>query len=233
MTPATSPAKPSATSAAPASAATSTRARLLCGVLAGPLFLVVGFAQALTRDGFDLTRHPFSFLSLGDLGWIQISNFVLSGLLFVVAATGFQRALRPGRGGTWGPLLIGAMGIGMICGGVFLPDPAYGFPAGTPDGRPDVISWHGNLHGLAFVVAILSWTAACFVFARRFAAVEQRRWAAYSAATGVALVVPAAFLGTSVGVVLLYVAATLGWIWTTAVSARLITELESRPAVTR
>jgi hypothetical protein len=46
---------------------------------------VVSYAQALTRDGFDLTRNAFSFLSLGDLGWIQITIFVVCGLLFVVA----------------------------------------------------------------------------------------------------------------------------------------------------
>jgi hypothetical protein len=41
---------------------------LKCGLVAGPLFLVVWFAQAMTRDGFDPTRHPLSLLSLDDLG---------------------------------------------------------------------------------------------------------------------------------------------------------------------
>lgn len=203
----------------------ATRTLLRGGVLAGPLYLVVGYAQAVTRDGFDLTRHPFSFLSLGALGWIQIANFVVCGLLFIAGAAGARRVLRGTRGGTWGPLLIAAMGIGMIGGGVFVSDPAYGFPAGAPAGQPEVTSWHASLHGVAFMVAFLSWTAACFVFARRFAVVKQRRWAAYSVVTGVVLLVPGAFLGTGVGVVLLYIAATVGWVWTSAVAARLISEL--------
>jgi uncharacterized protein DUF998 len=208
-----------------ATAATSTTRTLLrAGVVAGPLYLVVGYAQAATRDGFDLTRHPFSFLSLGELGWLQITNFVVAGLLFIAAGAGIRRVLRGTRGGTWGPLLIAAMGLGMIGGGVFVADPAYGFPAGAPAGQPETISWHGSLHGVAFAVAFVSWVAACFVLARRFAVVRQRRWAAYSVITGVVLLVPGAFLGSAAGVVLLYIAATAGWVWTSAVAARLLAE---------
>jgi hypothetical protein len=54
-------------------------------------------------DGFDLSRHPISLLSLGSLGWIQIANFVVTGGLYVACAVGMWRALRPGRNGTWGP----------------------------------------------------------------------------------------------------------------------------------
>jgi hypothetical protein len=51
----------------PASAATQTARLLACGIAAGPLFLTVGLTQAFIRDGFDLSRHPLSLLSLG--GW--------------------------------------------------------------------------------------------------------------------------------------------------------------------
>src|SRR5947207_11878704 len=73
-----------------------TRALLNAGVVAGPLFIVVAFAQAFTRPGFDLRRHAISMLSLGDLGWIQVANFVLTGLLVVALAVGMRRALHPG-----------------------------------------------------------------------------------------------------------------------------------------
>ena len=46
----------------------------------------MSLAQALTRDGFDLTRHPWSLLTNGDLGWIQITNFVLTGLMVLAFA---------------------------------------------------------------------------------------------------------------------------------------------------
>lgn len=165
----------------------STRLLLACGVIAGPLFIVVAMLQALTRDGFDLSRHPLSLLSLGDLGWIQITNFVVSGALFTAAAVGLRRVLQPGPGGTWGPLLIGTTGVGLIAGGVFVADPALSFPPGTPAGTPEELSWHAMLHAIAPPLSMLSLIAAGFVFARRFAAASRRGWAVYSAATGVAL----------------------------------------------
>jgi hypothetical protein len=191
-------------------------------VLAGPLYLVVSYAQALTRDGFDLTRNAFSYLSLGHLGWIQITNFVVSGLLFAVAAAGIRQLLRSQPGGTWGPLLIGGMGVGMIAGGVFVADPAFGFPPGAPTGQPDMLSWHGIGHAIAFAIAMLTWIAACFVFARRFATQKQRGWAAYSLVTGVVLIAAIGSVIAPPGAVMIYVAATLGWIWTSLVFARLL-----------
>jgi hypothetical protein len=53
---------------------TTTRALLTCGVVTGPLYIAVVLIQALTRDGFDLTRHPASLLSNGDVGWVQITS---------------------------------------------------------------------------------------------------------------------------------------------------------------
>jgi hypothetical protein len=209
------------------SAATSpsTKALLNCGVVAWPLFLVVGFAQALTRDGFDLERHPFSFLSLGDLGWIQITNFVVTGLLFLAAAVGMRRLLRGNRGGTWGPLLFATFAISLIGGGVFVADPAFGFPPGAPDGQPDVLSWHGVLHGVAFGLGALSLIAACFVFARLFASFGQRGWATYSTINGIVVVAPLPLMGSETGTVVLYVVAVVGWIWTSVVAARLVKEI--------
>jgi hypothetical protein len=138
-------------------------------VVAGPLFIVVALLQAFTRPGFELARHPLSLLSLGDLGWIQIANFVIIGLMLTAAAAGMRRVLHAGPGKAWGPWLIGAFGVSLVAGGVFVADPAFGFPPGTPDGAPDQLSWHGTLHAVAPVVGFLSLIAACFVFARRFA----------------------------------------------------------------
>jgi hypothetical protein len=149
---------------------------LMAGVLAGPLFLTAWALQAFTRSGFDPGRHPLSLLSLGDLGWIQITSFVVTGALFVICAVGLRRVLHPGPGGTWGPRLVGAFGAGLIVSGVFVTDAGAGYPAGAPAGAP-TMTWHGGLHGLGYVIAMLSWTAACIVLRRRFAATAQRRWA--------------------------------------------------------
>jgi hypothetical protein len=47
---------------------------------------LVGSAQVVTRDGFDVRRHALSHLSNGTLGWIQIGNFLLSGALVIAGA---------------------------------------------------------------------------------------------------------------------------------------------------
>ena len=91
--------------------------------------------------------------------------------------------MHPGRGGTWGPLLVGLYGLGLIGAGIFVADPALGFPPGTP-ADANTISWHGLLHFLTGGMGFLGLLAACFVFARRFAARNERGWAAYSVATG-------------------------------------------------
>src|SRR5215510_13610204 len=122
-----------------------TRALLTCAVVAGPLWWAVVLVQMLVRPGFDIRRHAISLLSLGDVGWIQVANFILAGALLVAGAFGMGRALDSGRARTWGSLLVGAFGLGLIGAGLFAPDPLNGFPAGTPDG-PGHLSGHGALH---------------------------------------------------------------------------------------
>jgi hypothetical protein len=219
-----------APSGSSASTTRRTRALLACGVVAGPLFLVVALLQALTRDGFDLGRHPLSLLSLGELGWIQIANFVVAGLLSVAFAVGLRRVLHPGRGGTWGPLLVGAYGVGLIMGGVFVTDAGAGFPPGAPAGAPEQLSWHGVLHAIAPVLAFLSLIAACFVLARRFAGLGQRGWATYCVATGVALLGLLAWPDQDTVIAQLAVAIVLGWAWLSVLAARLLRGLPDAAA---
>src|SRR5262245_55834790 len=157
------------------------RSRLLAaGVVAGPLFAVGSVVLALTRPGFDPVRHPASLLSVGALGWLQIANFVVSGALFVAAAVGVRRALAGTRAGTWGPVLLGAFGVSVVAGGVFVADPALGFPPGTPAGVPAQMSWHAMLHSVAPVAAFLALSLACFVFAWRSMKQGEWIWAAVS-----------------------------------------------------
>ena len=210
---------------AAASEAGLSRTLLAGGLVAGPLYVGVSLAQALTRDGFDLSRHTWSLLSNGDLGWIQITNFLLTGASIVVCAVGMRRVLRGQPGGTWGPLLLGLYGLGLIAAGLFVADPMDGFPRGTPAGPPVAISWHGLLHLVSGSLGFLCLIAGCFVFARRFARLGQRGWMAYSIATGVVFF--AAFVGIASGsnqppIVLGFVGGViLGFIWLAAVAALL------------
>jgi hypothetical protein len=202
-----------------------TRALLAAGTIAGPLYLVVGLVQAFTRPGFDLTRHDLSLLSNGDLGWIQATNLVVSGLLVVGGAIGMRRAVRAGLGRTWGPLLVGVYGLGLVGAGFFSADPAMGFPPGTP-ANASAVSWHGLMHLVCGGIGFLSLIASCFVFARRFAGQGENGWAVYSAVTGAVFL--AGFVGIAAGsgrgwaILGLWIGVVVAWAWITAMAVRLM-----------
>ncbi len=214
-------------SVTPARALTLTRALLLCGLIAGPFYIVVGLIQAVTRPGFDLLRDDLSLLANGDLGWIQIANLVLTGLLVVAFALGLRRVFIAGRGRTWGPILLVVYGAGLIGAGCFTADPAFGFPPGTP-ADAHTMSWHGLLHFLCAGVGVLALIVACFVIARRFAAQRQRGWAVFSRATGVIFF--AAFVGVATGsgqswsVIGFWIGVVVAWAWISALAGSLLTE---------
>jgi hypothetical protein len=199
----------------------TTRNLLRCGVAAGPVFVGVTALHVLTREGFDLRRHPISLLSVGGLGWIQILTFAVSGVLVMAFAVGLRRALHPGRAGTFGPVLMGLFGLGLIAGGVFVADPALGFPPGTPDGIPQTMSWHAAVHGVAPIVAFNALIIVTCVFARRCAGERAWGWFAYSLATGLVCLGLALWPGIDGISVRLAVMVTLGFAWTTALAARL------------
>ena len=203
----------------------TSRTLLACGAVAGPIFILVGFAAALTRSGFELTKHPLSLLSVGQHGWIQISNFVMAGLLFLVSAVGVRRTLRGRQGGTWGPRFIGAFGVSLIAGGVFVPDPGLGFPPGTPEGVPDQLSWHGMLHAVAPVTGFVALSAACLVFARRAFGLHQREWAMTCLAVGVGVQILGAAPNLNSNFIPLWIATVVGFGWASAQLARLRAEL--------
>ena len=95
-----------------------TKSLLGYGVIAGPIYVVVVAAQAATRDGFDPTRHAASQLANGDLGWIQIATFLITGAMTIAGAVGIRRALGPGRSSSWASGLIGGFGAGLVAAGI-------------------------------------------------------------------------------------------------------------------
>ncbi|GAA3142634.1 hypothetical protein GCM10010466_36980 [Planomonospora alba] len=218
MTTAQFPAATPATASAPA----TTRALLTCAVAAAPLWTVVSLAQAATREGFDLTRHPLSALSNGSLGWLQIANFLIAGVLTVAGASGLRRAMRGAPGGTWAPRLVRVSGIGMIAAGILVMDPGDGFPAGTPHGMPAELTWHGYGHLAAGSIAFTALIAACYVLGRHFGRAGHRGPAAASRAAGTALLVGNgwAMSGGTAGSLTLAVGAVTAMLWISAVAAR-------------
>ncbi|TDV57804.1 DUF998 domain-containing protein [Actinophytocola oryzae] len=202
-----------------------TRTLLVCGAVAGPLWAVVSLAQAATREGFDISRHPLSALSDGDLGWLQIANFLVAGVLTVLGARGLRVALHGRPGGTWVPRLVRISGIGLAAAGVFVMDPADGFPIGTPAGVPTALSWHSYGHMVAGTVTFASLIAACYVLGRHFGRAGDRGAAVLSRIAGTALLVGDcwAMTGGAGGSITLAVGAIAAMLWVSTVAARLTT----------
>ncbi|MFB7666424.1 DUF998 domain-containing protein [Kitasatospora sp. NPDC056138] len=202
----------------PASTPLATRALLISGAVAGPLFLGVGVIEGLSRGGFDFTRNAISQLSLGSLGWIQVASFLLTGVLVTAGAAGTRRAIGHTTGGTWAPRLIGVFGASFLLAGVFTADPGAGFPAGTPDG-PATMSAHGTVHMLSGTAGYLALCAAFFVLARHFASHGRRGWALACRIVPVGVI--AGFAGSATTVAAFTAGAGLGLLALTAVIARL------------
>jgi hypothetical protein len=208
-----------------------TKKLLTVGIIAGPMYIVVGALEMLLRSGYDIRRHDLSVVANGDWGWIHILMMAVTGLLTIAGAVGLRRALRGQRGGTWGPLLVGLYGFGVTCAAFFTADPTLGFPPGTPaDAR--TVSWHGMLHFMFGGLGFLGLIAGAFVFARRFASKHQRGLAAFSIFTGLFFFV-ASFTGIAAGggsanedpdvlaltVYAFTAAVVVGWSWISKVSA--------------
>jgi hypothetical protein len=185
-----------------------TKSLLGYGVIAGPIYVVVSLAQALTRKGFDPTRHAWSVLANGDLGWIQVANLVVTGLMVVAAAVGLHRAI-----GGWAPRPLAVYGASLVAAGIFKADPAPDFPVGAQA----TTTLHGTLHFVVGGIGFGCLVAACFVLARRFAA---GGWATFSRVTGVLFL--AGFLAIASGgtwaVVPFAAAVLLAWTWLTMMS---------------
>lgn len=194
------------------------RPLLRAGIVVGPLYLAVGLAQALLREGFDLARHPLSVLANGTGGWVQTVNFVVCGLMVVAAAIGFWRAL----GARWTGLFLAVFGISMVLAAIFPADPVDGFPVGTPLGFPTAISPTGLAHFLVGTVGFV-----CLAVSSLCAAWALRRHgapglAALSLFAGLGVLI--GFFGgfaLALGTVGIWFAVVAGWLWLSVVSLSL------------
>ncbi|MEV7520720.1 DUF998 domain-containing protein [Streptomyces sp. NPDC091371] len=212
---------PATTSGLPAAAATRPAARTLlnCAAAAGPVFLGVGITQGLTREGFDFTRNAISQLSLGGLGWIQVTGFFVAGALMIAGAVGLRRAMTEGPGRRAAPWLVGVFGASFLVSGVFAADPGAGFPVGTPESSTPALSAHGAVHMAAGMVGYLALCAAFLFLARHFAARRQRGWAIACRLLPVGVL--AGFAGSAASVLAFTAGAALGLAGLSAVALRL------------
>ncbi|RVX42805.1 uncharacterized protein DUF998 [Nonomuraea polychroma] len=206
----------------------TTKRLLLCGAIAGPLFVVTFLVQGAVRAHYDTLRHPVSSLALGGHGWVQAANFVVAGLLTIAFAVGLRRAL---KNAFWGPALVGLWGLSLVGAGVFTTDPVSGYPPGTPDLLSQHSGLSAELHDLFSLPGFIAIAAACVVFAVRFARTREAGWAVYSAVSGAAFVT-AMVLATiafaqnpalvAYGGLFQRIAVAVGWAWLALLAVRLV-----------
>lgn len=170
----------------PAARMASNRLLLAGGVVGPLLFIVVFLIEGATRPGYSAWRNFVSQLATGQGGWVQVANFIVCGLLVLGFAVGLRRALVGARASVVAPVLLGAFAVALLVAGVFVTDPALGYPPGAQV----VHTPHGLIHGLAGLAAFTLLAAASFAMAWRFARDPgSGGWTLYSALTGLLIVV--------------------------------------------
>lgn len=152
--------------------AAEVRWTLWCGVIAGPVLIVMLLMQWLWREDYDLGTDPISSLSLGPCGWVQILTFTVVGLLVGLFGFGARRIHREYRAldrmlRFAGALLI-VTGAGLVGVGVFVVDP---------------FAWHGTLHDISTGVAINAALLAVAALAAVWWRTKQRARAVHGALT--------------------------------------------------
>jgi len=157
-----------------------TRALLRCGLAAGPVFAVTTGVEGALRPDYRALRHPLSSLALGTRGWVQVTNFTVTGALCAAFAAGLQRAAAPVDPPA-GPVMFGVAAAGLLVCGLFPADPVNGYPPGTPL-IPDPVTRAGATHLLASGAVMIGVPATTALYARSALRAADRRWAGLSAA---------------------------------------------------
>lgn len=209
------------------------RVLLACGATGPPLFVLVFRLEEVTAPAdYNELRHPVSSFAIGELGWIQVANFLVTGTLLLAFAFGLRSALRAYGAGPWAAVLLGLLAIGLIGSGIFVTDPLNGYPSGTrllPDDGGRTL--HGQLHDAFGIPVFLGLPILCAVVAYRFWRAGRRGWAAYSTVTAVVFL--ASFALTSIGFAqnetlapiagrLQRLTIVIGWAWLTALAVHLL-----------
>lgn len=129
--------------------------RALTGVVAPAMFgavivfLTVAQYDFMTGLGWrpvgDSSGVPWpSGLALGPLGALQVANFVLFGLALILFAVGLHRGLAGDS--KVGPALLAVVGVAMVLAGLKTDPDISGGPQ----------SWHGLIHGIAYLLFVFS-----------------------------------------------------------------------------
>lgn len=151
------------------------------GGLVGPLVFIISYTiQGLFKEGYSALRYPISSLAIGETGWVQVSTFIISGLLILLFAVTVNHKIN----NNLIVVLYTLVGTGLIAAGIFTTDPVFGFPQNMPFIK-NQFTLHGKLHTWFSLLVFLGIPIICFLTGKYFSAMQERRWKYYSIATAI------------------------------------------------
>jgi hypothetical protein len=130
------------------------------GMIGSALFIAIFTLESILRPGYNPLGMYVSELSLGPRGWIQITNFIIYGILFLTFTWGITAEFKIGKASKAGPILLAIIGACLLLSGPFVMDPA--------NTLVESMSLGGTLHQLLGAIVFLLAPISCFVFWRRF-----------------------------------------------------------------
>jgi hypothetical membrane protein len=145
------------------------RGLLWCGAVGSVLFIVIFLINDVVKPGYDPVRDAVSEAEIGSGGWLQIANFIVSGLLITASSVAVANTVN-----RWTGMLVALVGAGLALAGVFVSDPV----------PTDHATWHDTIHNVVGTISSAALITACFV-AARWQATALWHW--YSIAVGVAM----------------------------------------------
>jgi hypothetical protein len=157
----------------------TTKGLLIAGQVGCILFIVLFLIQGQLREGYSPLKFPVSSLSIGQYGWIQQANFLISGALIFLSSFGLYKATTNIKGQLWTSIFFGVAGLGLIGAGIFTSDPVYGYPLTEPfHGAQYTVT--GRVHEAVSTLFFVGVPVTCFKMRYRFKAIGEQRLALLS-----------------------------------------------------
>ena len=131
-----------------------------CGVIAPILFVFIFTIEGYFRENYSEIENFISELSIGSRGWIQITNFLIFGFLFLIFSIWLLKEFRKHRLSSTGPILFLILASCYFFSGPFVTDTGTIFTQQK--------SVHGIIHGALGGIVFLLMTASSWTFLKLF-----------------------------------------------------------------
>jgi hypothetical membrane protein len=142
----------------------------IAGILGSAMFVTVFAIEGALRPGYRPLSTYVSALSIGPRGWVQITNFIVSGTLLLVFARGLAIKFKKEKTSQASAVLVAIIASGILFSGPFVMDPM--------DTPPAQASVHGLVHSILGGIVFLLMPISCMVLYRRLR--SESGWQSFS-----------------------------------------------------